>query len=142
MANITTDGLEDVIGGFEEIATLPDELVLAMLVAEAEVIAPAQEAQAKTMLSGKYSTGQTAQSITYGKKLKQTKDGKAIYVYPQGTRRDGNKRRAAEVAFVNEYGTSSQPARPFINTANEKSADAAVDAAAKVYDDYLKSKNL
>lgn len=75
-------------------------------------------------------------------KLKVKGASRAIYVSPKGTRSDGNKRRNAEVAFVNEYGKAGQPARPFINTANEKSADAAVEAAAGVYDKYLKSKNL
>lgn len=69
---------------------------------------------------------------------------KCIYVYPRGTHKSGNKRRTAEVAFVNEYGVKSRkmPAKPFIRTANEKSADAAHDAAARVYDEFLKSKNL
>lgn len=102
MANLSTSGLEELIGGFDAIAEIPDEVVLEMLVAEAEVIAPAQEAEARAMLSGKYSTGETAQSISYDKKLKKTSDGRAIYVYPKGTRRHGNKRRAAEVAFVGE----------------------------------------
>ena len=141
MANLSTSGLEELVGGFDAIAELPDEVVLEMLVAEAEVIAPAQEAEARAMLSGKYSTGETAQSISYGKKLKKTSDGRAIYVYPKGTRRHGNKRRAAEVAFVDEFGKQGQPARPFIQTANEKAADTATDAAARVYDGFLKSKN-
>lgn len=141
MANLSTSGLEELVGGFDAIAELPDEVVLEMLVAEAEVIAPAQEAEARAMLSGEYSTGETAQSISYDKKLKKTADGRAIYVYPKGTRRHGNKRRAAEVAFVDEFGKHGQPARPFIQTANEKAADRAIDAAARVYDDFLKSKN-
>lgn len=141
MANLSTSGLEELVGGFDAIAELPDEVVLEMLVAEAEVIAPAQEAEARAMLSGEYSTGETAQSISYDKKLKKTADGRAIYVYPKGTRRHGNKRRAAEVAFVDEFGKQGQPARPFIQTANEKVADRAIDAAARVYDDFLKSKN-
>ena len=127
MANLSTSGLEELIGGFDAIAEIPDEVVLEMLVAEAEVIAPAQEAEARAMLSGKYSTGETAQSISYDKKLKKTSDGRAIYVYPKGTRRHGNKRRAAEVAFVDEFGKQGQPARPFIQTANEKAADPASD---------------
>lgn len=142
MANLSTSGLEDIIGGFDAIAEIPDETVLEMLVAEAEVIAPAQEVEARAMLAGTYSTGETAQSITYDKKLKKTADGRAIYVYPKGTRKHGNKRRAAEVAFVNEFGKAGQPARPFIQTANEKAADAATDAATRVYDSFLKSKNL
>ena len=91
MANLSTSGLEELIGGFDAIAEIPDEVVLEMLVAEAEVIAPAQEAEARAMLSGKYSTGETAQSISYDKKLKKTSDGRAIYVYPKGTRRDGKR---------------------------------------------------
>lgn len=140
MAEINTSGLEELIGDFSAIAEIPDSVLLDMLVAEAEVIAPAQAQEAKAM--GVHDTGTTAQSITYDKKLKETKDGKAIYVYPKGTRRDGNSRRVAEVAFVNEFGKEGQPGRPFINTANEKKADAAVDAAAAVYDRFLKSKNL
>ena len=112
MANLSTSGLEELIGGFDAIAEIPDEVVLEMLVAEAEVIAPAQEAEARAMLSGKYSTGETAQSISYDKKLKKTSDGRAIYVYPKGTRRHGNRRRAAEVAFVDEFGKQGQPAPP------------------------------
>ena len=141
MANLSTSGLEELIGGFDAIAEIPDEVVLEMLVAEAEVIAPAQEAEARAMLSGKYSTGETAQSISYDKKLKKTSDGRAIYVYPKGTRRHGNKRRAAEVAFVDEFGKQGRPARPFSHTANEKAADPATDAAVRVNVGFLKSKN-
>ena len=142
MANLSTRGLEELIGDFEAIAELPDDTILEMLTAEAEVIAAAQESEARAMLAGDYSTGETAQSIAYDKKLRNTKDGKAIYVYPKGTRKHGNKRRAGEVAFINEFGKAGQPARPFIQTANEKAADAAVEAAARVYDGFLKSKNL
>lgn len=39
-------------------------------------------------------------------------------------------------------GQKGQPARPFINTANARKGDEAVKAAAEVYDDFLKSKNL
>lgn len=140
MAELTTSGLEELIGDMEAIAALPDETILDMLVAEAEVVADAQTAEARAM--GVFDTGKTAESITFDKKLKTTKDGKAIYVYPKGSRSDGSRRRVAEVAFINEFGKRGQPARPFINTATEKSADAATEAAAKVYDDFLKSKNL
>ena len=61
-------------------------------------------------------TGKTADSITYDRALKVKDSDKSISVYPKGTRSDGNRRSVAEVAFVNEFGTSSQPARPFINT--------------------------
>lgn len=140
MANVSVSGLDELFDDLESIIELPDEVALAMLTAEAEVIENAQAAEAVAM--GVYATGTTVKSIKHSKSLK-VKDGeRCLYVYPMGNRRDGNTRRAAEVAYVNEYGTATQPARPFIKTANEKSADAAVDAAARVYDGYLKSKNL
>lgn len=140
MAELSTQGLDGLIDDMTALMELPDETVLEMLTAEAEVVAAAQQSEAQSM--GVYATGKTAGSISYDKKLKVKGASRAIYVSPKGTRGNGNKRRNAEVAFVNEYGKAGQPARPFINTANEKSADAAVEAAAGVYDKYLKSKNL
>ena len=140
MAEISTSGLEELLSDMEAIAEIPDATILEMLTAEAEVIAPAQAAEARAM--GVVDTGTTARSITFDKKLKETKDGKAIYVYPQGSRSDGSRRRVAEVAFVNEFGKEGQQARPFIGTANARKGDEAVQAAARVYDEFLKSKNL
>lgn len=140
MAEISTSGLEELFEDMAAIAELPDKVILEMLTAEAEVIAEAQAAEARAM--GVVDKGITAGSITFDKRLKTTKDGKAIHVYPKGSRSDGSRRRVAEVAFVNEFGKESQPARPFINTANARKGDEAVQAAAEVYDNFLKSKNL
>lgn len=140
MANVSVSGLDELFDDLSSVMELPDEIALEMLTAEAEVIAEAQAAEAVAM--GVFDSGTTAGSITHGKKITQRDGERCIYVYPNGTRRDGNSRRIAEVAHINEYGKHNQPARPFIKTANEKSGDAAVDAAARVYDDFLKSKNL
>lgn len=144
MANLSTSGLDELIGGLEKIAEIPDATILEMLTEEAEVVAAEQKAALSTAYHGKYTKGITARSVKYSKKLKETKDGKAIYVYPQGTRTDGNKRRVAEVAFINEYGASKRgiPRRLTIRTANEKAAPAAAEAATEVYEKFLKSKNL
>ena len=144
MANLFTTGLDALISDLEELAKIPDEVILDMLTAEAEVVAEEQKTAFSTAYSKGYSKGITARSVTVSKKLKKTANGKAIYVYPKGTRKDGNKRRAAEVAFVNEYGSAARniPKRLTIRTANEKAADPALKAAAEVYDKYLKSKNL
>lgn len=151
MANFTTRGLEEIIGSFEELAKLPDDVILDMLTAEAEVIAEEQKAAFSTACSKGYSKGITEQSVTFSKKLKKSKDGKAIYVYPKGTRSDsprgtsgGTPRRTAEVAYINEYGASKRgiPKRLTIRTANAKATAAAEEAAKSVYEKYLKSKNL
>lgn len=122
----------------KEIIELPDGVAEDMLKAEAKVV---EEAQIYVgFQKGVYRTGMTLSSITHGK-LKRTKDGKrAIYVYPRGTNDKGV--RNAEVAFINEYGKGGKDGRQFIRTANELSADAAVEEAARVYDDFLRSKDL
>lgn len=142
MAELSTEGLGSLVDDFAAIMELPDDIVLEMLTAEAEIVANAQRAEAERILTGSYATGETAKHINYDKKLTVKGTSRRLYVKPTGNRRDGNKRRAAEVAFINEFGKAGQPARPFIGTANEKSADAAIEAAAVVYDRYLKSKNL
>lgn len=140
MMKLSTEGLESLFDDLTAVMELPDSVVLDMLTAEGEIIAAAQTAEAKAM--GVFDTGKTASSIIVEKKLTQKGESRSLLVKPDGNRTDGNKRRIAEVAFINEFGKTGQPARPFIGTANEKSADAAVQAAADVYDKYLKSKNL
>lgn len=142
MANLSVNGLDDLMLSLQEIAKIPDDVAAAMLDAEAQIVEEYQMGSAATMLRGSYSTGQTAMSIHRGK-MKKGKDGaRLVYVSPQGTNDKGE--RNATVAFVNEYGVPRRgiPARPFIATANAAAADPAVAAAEKIYDDFLKSKNL
>lgn len=136
MAMMTTDGLDELALGFEELSQLPDGLLDEMLQAEGEIIKDAQIATAQSMLQGPYYAGGVASGIKLGK-TKRTRDGKSIYVTFEGTQH-GN--RIAEIAFINEFGKHNQPPRPFIQTANEQNAEAAVEAAAKIYDDFLNSK--
>lgn len=142
MAKMSVNGLDDLMLSLEEIASIPDDVAAAMLDAEAQVVEEYQMGSAATMLRGPYYTGQTAMSIRRGK-MKKGRDGtRQVYVTPQGTNDKGE--RNATVAFVNEYGVPSRkiPPRPFIAVANEKAADPAVAEAEKVYDEFLKSKNL
>jgi HK97 gp10 family phage protein len=138
MASFGVNGLDGLMLSLSEAAELPDDVAEEMLTEEAEIVEEAQVYQGMAM--GVYDTGETLRSISHGK-MKRTNDGgRAMYVYPQGT--DENGIRNAEVAFINEFGKHGQTARPFIRTANEEAADPAVEAAAKVYDKFLKSKNL
>lgn len=45
--------------------------------------------------------------------------------------------RNGEIAFINEYGKTNQPARPAIREANEENADQAVEDAADVLDRWI-----
>ena len=97
---------------------------------------------------GVQDTGLTISKI---KKTKvKVKSGKrVIYIYPQGTRVRGKgengkpvRVRNAEIAFINEYGTRRQAARPFVLQGNETSAEETTQAQATVYYRWLETTGL
>ena len=138
MARLCVDGLDDLMLSLEDVAAIPDDVAAAMLDAEAQVVEEAQIAQGMTM--GVYRTGDTLHSIRRGK-MKRSKNGERVmYVTPRGVNSRGE--RNAAVAFINEYGKRDQPARPFIAMANAVAAGPAAAKAEKIYDAFLKSKDL
>lgn len=161
MARYSAYGLDELIDIFDDLATMPDEVPIGMLNAEADVLVKAQKSVGKSM--GVHKTGMTLDSIQKKPIAKKTQAGWMQEIYPKGIRKEavassdssdttktrykktkgkGYAVRNAEVAFINEFGKKGQPARPFIATANEQYGDAALAAAAEVYDNYLKSKGL
>lgn len=130
------DDLDKYAFDFGELADIPDSVIEEMLLAEGEVIRKGQAEKARTMLQGPYYDGGVAGGASLGE-VKKTEDGKRVYVTFNG-KQHGN--RVAEIAFINEFGKKNQPARPFIQVANEENAGKAVIAAEKVYDEYLKEK--
>lgn len=134
MAKFEVNGLDALIGDLGALAQLPDSVAEDILSAEADIVEAEQRITARSMLKGPYATGKTESSIRRTK-VKKTKDGKFLTIYPQGKREKG--KRSAEVAFVNEYGKRGQPARPFIRVANERAEPKAAQAGEKVYGDFL-----
>ena len=132
--------LTGLIADLGEIALLPDDVTDGMLNAQADVIMEAQKGTARSMLGDGGMIGNAIQKNA----VKKTKDGRELLLTFGGKVRGARRPKAgnaiAEIAFVNEFGKDKQAARPFIMTANEKSADEAAEKAAKVYDGYLKSK--
>lgn len=140
MPQFEVQGYGELSAALEDLANLPDELLDEMLEAESDVVESAIKAKAAAY--GVEDTGQMISSIKRGP-IRRIRDGKALTISPQGSRKRGNTvTRNAEISFINEYGKQNTPARPFMRDAVEGSADEAVQAAASVYDDYLKSKNL
>ena len=157
---ISTIGLDELIPDMEALAQIPDSVIDEMLHAKADIIEDAQQSTGAAM--GVHKTGLTLKSIKRVNSVKASGFGRSLEIYPQGTNSKG--RRNAEVAFMNEYGTKGvrglkkkrfvgalqkqvsrlgrMPARPFIDAANKAHAGRATDEAAKVYDAFLKSKNL
>jgi HK97 gp10 family phage protein len=137
MAEFNCKGLDDLMLSMAEVAEIPDDVQDQMLNAQADIVERAQKSKGEAY--GVHRTGVTLGAIKRTKP-KKAKDGRGLYVYPQGRNADGN--RNAEVAFINEFGKRGQAARPFVNDGNESSATETTEAARKIYDNWLKSKNL
>lgn len=145
MANISFSGLDELMLSMQEIAEIPDDVQDEMLNAMADVTVEAQKAEGKAM--GVEDTNGETPGLMLSKikkgKIKIRDGQRVLYITPTGTRKRGKKRvRNAEIAFINEYGKKGQKARPFIRVGNERSAEAATEAAKAVHDKWLQSKNL
>jgi hypothetical protein len=118
---------------FEQLAKadLPDSVLEKILNEQAKTVADAQRQNAITLLNEKgLSTGATARSIKI-KPAKRRGAGMQSEIVFEGTRPDGKK--AAEVAFLNEYGSSRNSARHFI----AKAIDSTSDKCVKIAEDAL-----
>lgn len=140
MAEFSASGLDELMLDLAAIAEIPEDVQDEMLISMAEIVAAAQRKKARAY--GVQDYGLTIRKIKPGK-IKMKKGVRTIYVTPTGTRKRGEQRvRNAEIAFVNEYGTTSQKARPFVRDGNEASAAESTAAALEIYDRFLQSKNL
>lgn len=153
MAKVTTKTLA---GGTsanriqEYIDEIPVDVIDDMLTAEADVIQPVIADNAASMLRGPYATGDTSRAI-YRKKPanwggRKGNGQRQIVLTFRGVRRDDvyhpNGTRNAEIAFVNEYGNRSTPARPFVQRAIDENEKQAFDNAEKVFDEWLKKEKM
>lgn len=140
MAEFGVTGLDELMLSMQEIAQIPDDVVDDILNAQADVTVEAQKAAGRQL--GVEDTGITLQKLKKGR-IKLRKGQRVLYITPTGSRKRGKTRtRNAEIALINEFGKKGQKARPFIKLGNEKSAEAATAAGFRVYDRWLKSKNL
>lgn len=144
MAEFGFKGLDELTLSLQEIAEIPEDVQDEMLNAQADVVVEAQ--RRKIRAYGIYdgsSPVHVANSVKKGR-VKLRKGERVLYVSPTGTRTrgKGKKTRNAEIAFVNEFGKRGQKARPAIMDANEACAEETTQAGLRVYDEWLKSKNL
>ena len=132
--------MQSTIRLMDDMMELPVQLQDDMLLAEAQVVYREQHRAALTDLNEMgYSTGTTAASLTIGKPVGNR--GRSISLTFKGSRGTGKARRSnSTVAFFNEVGSKRVRARKWVKQANERCADEAVSAAAKVYDDWLRQR--
>ena len=144
MAEITPialDGTGDIdrlIRDFLAVGSIPDDVLKEMVTRKARVIEEGERGTAKTMLQGPYNKGAVAYSVK-SSKARKTKSGAQVLIRCEGEQH-GN--RLGEIAFINEYGKKSQPARPFIRKAIERWGDAASAEAYKVMRDWMAKNDL
>ena len=141
MAEFKAIGLDELMLSLQEIAEIPEEVQDEMLNAQGDVVAREQQESARRY--GIQRTGLTIRSIRKGKVKLDKHGNRVLYVTPVGSRIRGKKKTSnAEIAFLNEYGTKKQKARPFMRDANERSAEAATKAAAENYYRWQESRGL
>lgn len=141
MAEFKAVGLDELSLSLQEIAEIPEDIQDEMLRAQGNIVAQAQRESAQRY--GIQRTGTLIRSIKPGKVKLDKHGSRVLYVTPVGSRvRGGKKTTNAEIAFLNEYGTRKQRARPFMRDANERSAEAATQAAADIYYRWQDSRGL
>lgn len=141
MAEFKAVGLDELALSLQEIAEIPEDIQDEMLRAQGDIVARAQRESAQRY--GIQRTGTLIRSIKAGKAKTDKHGNRVLYVTPVGSRvRGGKKTTNAEIAFLNEYGTRRQTARPFMRDANERSAEAATQAAADIYYRWQESRGL
>lgn len=168
MAKFNAQGIEGLELSLEQFAQIPDDVVEAMLMAGGEVVVEAHKRSIETL--GLVDTRKLKDSIKAHSKV-ATKDGirqRSVLIYPTGKRGTRNRKKVTkaykrsksgrtytvggdivdvtnnEVGFVHEFGAPDRgiPAKQWMRTANEASADATTAAEFEVYDKWAKSLNL
>ena len=134
MATLRLEGLDELLHDLVSAAELPAE---DMLNAGADIAVAAQKSTGEKM--GVHRTGTMLGSL---KKFKVVHASSGAYIKIGFTGTNPGGARNVEVAFINEYGKTNQPARPFIAVANEESAGDIAVAEYKVFDNHLSKHNL
>ena len=142
MASFRVSGLDDLIESTSHMSRIPDGVKSNILTAIGEVIRKAQAALADRILSGPYSTGETARAVALSKPKLGSSENKISVTFKGSRQRGGAKKatRNAVIAFINEFGKRGQPARPFVKRANDQAGDEAVEAGAKAFYAWLEKQ--
>ena len=126
----------------QEIAEIPDEIIDAILNAQADALIPEIQERGRGYGVEAEGSGKMLKSIKKGK-IRIKKKSRSITVSPTGSRARGKKRtKNTEIAFLNNYGTRHQKARPFWTDAEKTSALTVTAAGEQIVDKWLTSKNL
>ena len=141
MATLELQGFDDLEDAFRRISEIPFDVTAEALDAMAAVAADAIRSTGESMGVRDPESDEHILDKIKPRKPKQTEYGGYEMISFTGSRTRGKTRtRNAEIAFINEYGKKGQPARPFIGTAMNRSADRIQDQAEKVIGDWIENE--
>ena len=138
MLDVYVEGMESLRVAINTAKDIPPDVMKAMVQAMGKVTEEAVVYNAATMLQGPYYEGDVARSVK-AQSPRATKNGATVIIKFVG---EAHGNRMGEIAFINEYGKKSQPARPFIKKSIKEAEDPGADEAHKILDEWLKTKNL
>lgn len=118
MAQIKLSGLEEIEKQLQRREKAAEEAVPEMLKAGAAVLVESEREEMERLELVDYGDMRDSVKAT---KVKESRGGKSIGVYPQGKDRKGVSN--ATKAFVAQYGKSGMSARPWLTAAKAKSGD-------------------
>ena len=141
MASFSVSGIDELNAAFGRIADIPWSVTEEALNGMADVAAAKVREQGVAMgVRDPESDVHILDQITKAKP-KQTAGGGYADITFRGSRmRNGTRTRNAEIAFINEYGKRSQPARPFIGRAMTQNEDLIQTAGEKVIGDWIEKE--
>ena len=138
MAGFAVYGTEELAAAFKKISDIPDNVKTNAMKAAGEIVAAEQR-----RVGEEKGVRDPDSNVHILEKIKVNKpkiedNGASVTITFSGTRKRGKTTtRNAEIAFINEFGKSGMPARPFISVANKKAQDKALDAASDIIHDYI-----
>lgn len=133
MAQMTINGMEEVIREMGRMGQLTGEVADEMLLEGGKVMKTAWQDKIKRF--GHVDTGDMKKSVRGTKKPKVVMGVKTLEVYPRG--KDHKGVRNAEKAFVLHYGKSTKAGSHFVEAVVEEGAPAAEKAMAARWDQFL-----
>ena len=140
MASFEFSGFDDLAKALNRIGQPPDDVKAEALTAMAQIAAGKIKSQGEAMgVRDPESSVHVLDTIKVNKP-KLNEDGGYCTITFSGTRPRGRKRvRNAEIAFINEYGTRTQRARPFIGQAITQGEQAIVEPGADIIGDWIEN---
>lgn len=141
MADFEITGLDELIKAVGGIGNIPNGVKTKTLEAMAKKAAEKIKSEGEAMrVYDMESSEHILDKITTAKP-KLFEDGGRQDVTFKGSRTRGkSKTRNAAIAYINEFGKSSQPARPFIGTAMSKNADEITATGADILGDWIENE--